>query len=165
MLILPLVQMVVTFTSADPVRQIANAHTIFNISNTLIQLPFTFLLAKLVTSLIPGEPEIIERGLKYIDDRLLETPSLAYTQVKKEIARMGNLALETLRDSINAFMYYSEQKDKLAKEKEAVINDLARETTRYLAMLSRTSLPDFEYDSITDLISAVNDMERLGIML
>lgn len=162
LLILPLVQMVVTFTSADPVRQIANAHTIFNISNTLIQLPFTFLLAKLVTSLIPGEPEIIERGLKYIDDRLLETPSLAYTQVKKEIARMGNLALETLRDSINAFMYYSEQKDKLAKEKEAVINDLARETTRYLAMLSRTSLPDFEYDSITDLISAVNDMERVG---
>ncbi|MDD4569289.1 MAG: Na/Pi cotransporter family protein [Tepidanaerobacteraceae bacterium] len=162
MLILPLIQMFVSFTSADPVRQIANAHTIFNISNTLIQLPFTFLLAKLVTSLIPGEPEIIERGLKYIDDRLLETPSLAFAQVKKEVARMGNLALETLRDSINTFMYYDEHKDKMAKEKELVINDLARETTRYLAMLSRTSLPDDEYNSITDLISAVNDMERVG---
>lgn len=162
MLILPLIQMFVSFTSADPMRQIANAHTIFNISNTLIQLPFTFLLAKLVTSLIPGEPEIIERGLKYIDDRLLETPSLAFAQVKKEVARMGNLALETLRDSINTFMYYDEHKDKMAKEKELVINDLARETTRYLAMLSRTSLPDDEYNSITDLISAVNDMERVG---
>jgi phosphate:Na+ symporter len=162
MLILPLVQMVVAFTSTDPVRQIANAHTIFNISNTLIQLPFTILIARLVTHLIPGEPEIIERGLKYIDDRLLETPSLAFTQVKKEIARMGNLALETLRDSINIFLYYNEQKDKMAKEKETVINDLARETTRYLAMLSRTSLTDAEYDSITDLISAVNDMERVG---
>lgn len=162
MLFLPLIRMAVTLTSSEPVRQIANAHTIFNISNTLIQLPFTFLLAKLVTTIVPGEPEIIERGLKYIDDRLLETPSLAYTQVKKEIARMGNLALETLRDSINAFLYYNEQKDKIAKEKETVVNELARETTRYLAMLSRTSLPDDEYDSLTDLVNAINDMERVG---
>lgn len=161
-LILPLVQMAVTLTSTDPVRQIANAHTIFNITNTLVQLPFTFLLAKLVTYLIPGEPEIIERGLKYIDDRLLETPSIAFTQVKKEIARMGNMALETFRDSINTFLYYDEQKDKIVKDKETVINDLARETTRYLAMLSRTSLPEAEYDSITDLINTVNDMERVG---
>ena len=107
------------------------------------------------------EPEIIE-GIKYIDDRLLETPSIAFTQVKKEIARMGNMALETFRDSINTFLYYDEQKDKIVKDKETVINDLARETTRYLAMLSRTSLPEAEYDSITDLINTVNDMERVG---
>lgn len=162
MLLLPLIQMLVTLSSVDPVRQIANAHTIFNISNTFIQLPFTFLLVRLVTHLIPGEPEIIERGLKYIDDRFLETPSLALTQVKKEIGRMGNLALETLQDSVNAFLHYDDKKDKRAKEKELVVNELARENTRYLALLSRTSLPPDESSSITDLISAVNDMERVG---
>ncbi|AEE91713.1 Na/Pi-cotransporter II-related protein [Tepidanaerobacter acetatoxydans Re1] len=162
MLLLPLVQTAVALTSPDPVRQIANAHTIFNVANTIIQLPFAFLIMKLVIHLVPGEPEIIERGLKYIDDRLLETPSIALAQVKKEIARMGNLALETLRDSINTFLYYDEQKNKIAKEKETVINDLAREITRYLALLSRTSLPDDEHVSITDLVSTVNDMERVG---
>lgn len=160
--ILPWVQIIVTLASSDPVRQIANAHTFFNITNTIIQLPFAFLLAKLVTTLIPGQPDIIERGLKYIDDRLLETPSIAFTQVKKEIARMGNLSLEILRDSINVFHDYSEQRDKLVKEKETVINDLAGEITRYLAMLSRTPLSDDEYNSITDLVSTVNDMERVG---
>lgn len=160
--ILPWVQIIVTLASSDPVRQIANAHTFFNITNTIIQLPFAFLLAKLVTTLIPGQPDIIERGLKYIDDRLLETPSIAFTQVKKEIARMGNLSLETLRDSINTFLDYSEQTGKIAKEKETVINELAREITRYLAMLSRTPLSNDEYDSITDLVSTVNDMERVG---
>lgn len=162
MLLLPLVQTAVALTSSDPVRQIANAHTIFNVANTIIQLPFAFLIMKLVIHLVPGEPEIIEHGLKYIDDRLLETPSFALAQVKKEIARMGNLALETLRDSTNTFLYYDEQKDKIAKEKETVINDLAREITRYLALLSRTSLPDDEHVSITDLVSTVNDMERVG---
>ncbi|MDD4569290.1 MAG: Na/Pi cotransporter family protein [Tepidanaerobacteraceae bacterium] len=162
MLILPLVQMIVISTTSNPVRQIANAHTFFNITNTVIQLPFAFLLVKLVTRLIPGEPEIIERGLKYIDDRLLETPSLALTQVKKEIARMGNLSLDTLKDSLNAFLHYDAKKDKTAREKETVINELARETTRYLALLSRTSLPVDEYDSLTYLISAVNDIERVG---
>lgn len=162
LLILPVVEMAVSLTSADPVRQIANAHTLFNVTNTIMQLPFTFLLVKLVTTLIPGKPVIIERGLKYIDDRLLETPSIAFTQVKKEIARMGNLALETVKDSIDIFVDYSEQKDKMAKEKEAVINELAREITRYLALLSRVSLSDDEYNSITDLVSTVTDIERVG---
>ncbi|NLU10042.1 MAG: Na/Pi cotransporter family protein [Tepidanaerobacter acetatoxydans] len=162
LLMLPLVQMVVALTSSDPVRQIANAHTFFNVVNTVIQFPFAFLLVKLINYIIPGEPEVIERGLKYIDDRLLETPSLALVQVKKEIARMGSLALETLKDSIDTFLKYDEKKDKLAREKETVINELARETTRYLALLSRTALPVDEYNSITYFISAVNDMERVG---
>lgn len=162
LIILPLVETVVTLTSVDPVRQIANAHTFFNVTNTIIQLPFTFLLVKLITTLVPGKPVVIERGLKYIDDRLLETPSIAFTQVKKEIARMGNLALETVKDSIDIFVDYSEQKDKMAKEKETVINELAREITRYLALLSRVSLSDDEYNSITDLVSTVTDIERVG---
>ena len=162
LLILPLVKMIVILTSIDPVRQIANAHTFFNLANTVIQLPFAFLLVKLVTHLIPGQAVIVERGLKYIDDRLLETPSLALTQVKKEIARMGRLSLDTLKDSIEVFLQYDENKDKLAREKETVVNELTRETTRYLALLSRKSLPVDEYNSITYLISAINDMERVG---
>ncbi|RKL63430.1 Na/Pi cotransporter family protein [Thermoanaerobacteraceae bacterium SP2] len=160
--ILPLVQILVSYTSTDPVRQIANAHTFFNVTNTVIQLPFSFLLVKLVTHIIPGSPEVVERGVKYIDDRLLETPSIALVQVKREIGRMGYLALETLRDTINIFLYYNEQKGKLAREKESVINDLARTTTRYLALLSRRSLSTGESDQITDMINAVNDMERVG---
>jgi phosphate:Na+ symporter len=162
LLILPVVQVLISYTSSDPVRQIANAHTFFNVTNTVIQLPFAFLLVRLVTYLIPGNPEVIERGVKYIDDRLLETPSIAIVQVKKEIARMGQLSLETLKDAINIFLYYNEQKDKMAKEKESVINELAREITRYLALLSRQSLPSDKSNLITNMINAVNDMERVG---
>jgi phosphate:Na+ symporter len=162
MILMPILKTVVITTSLDPVRQIANAHTIFNVTNTIILLPFSFLLVKLVTRLVPGEPVIIERGLKFIDDRLLKTPSAAFLQVNKEIARMGQLSLETVRDTVNLFLHYNEQKDRLAREKEAVINDLARDITRFLALLSRTSLSSSEGIFLTKMINAVNDMERVG---
>lgn len=161
-LILPLFQILVTMTSSNPVRQIANAHTFFNITNTIIQLPFAFLLVKLVTFIIPGEPDIIEHGIKYIDDRLLETPSVALAQAKKEIVRMGKLALETLQDALDTFVNFSEQKTAYTREKEEVINDLARQITRYLSLLSRKSLSLSESVLVTDMINAVNDMERVG---
>lgn len=162
LIILPIVEKIVVITSLDPVRQIANAHTIFNLSNTIIQFPFAFLIIRLILHLVPGEVVVIEHGLKYIDDRLIETPVFALEQAKKEVGRMGNLALETLKDSLDTFINYDDKKSKIAKEKEEVINELAREITRYLAMLSRSSLPETEKGSITDLINAVNDMERVG---
>ena len=60
------------------------------------------------------------------------------------------------------FLHYNEQKDRLAREKEAVINDLARDITRFLALLSRTSLSSSEGIFLTKMINAVNDMERVG---
>ncbi|MDI3481287.1 MAG: phosphate:Na+ symporter [Tepidanaerobacteraceae bacterium] len=162
LLILPLIQIVVIHTSSDPVRQIANAHTIFNLTNTIIQLPFAILLVKLVTYLIPGKSDIVEKGSKYIDDRLLETPPIAIAQAKKEICRMGDLALETLEDTINIFLYYNEQKGSVAREKESAIDELARLTTRYLALLSRMPLSTDESKQVTYMINAINDMERVG---
>lgn len=161
-IILPFFEIIVTYTSTNPVRQIANAHTFFNVANTAIQLPFAMILVRLATLLIPGELQIIERGVKYIDDRLLETPSIAMAQVRKEVNRMGNLALDSLKNSINIFVHYDERKDHTAREIETVINELARESTRFLALLSRRSLPVEESKYITDLVNAVNDMERVG---
>ncbi len=162
LLLLPFVQILVTYTSTDPVRQIANAHSIFNITNTLIQLPFAFLLVKLAIRIIPGEPDIIERGVKYIDERLLQTPSIAFSQAKKEINRMGYLALESLRDSVNTFISFDKEKVIKAQEKEVVVNELARELTKYLSQLSRRPLAPKDAKFITDFINAVNDMERVG---
>nr|WP_245628498.1 Na/Pi cotransporter family protein [Fervidicola ferrireducens] len=162
MLILPFFQMFVVHTSTDPVRQIANAHTFFNVINTAIQLPFAALLVKIATYLIPGKVEVIEKGTKYIDERFLETPVFALTQAKKEIARMGELALKNLQEGIKLFMNFSEKEAKTLREREVVINDLAREITRYVALLSQKPLASDESRAIADMINAINDMERVG---
>ncbi len=159
MLILPLVETFVLLTTANPVRQIANAHLIFNITNTIIQLPFTDLLGKFVTFIIPGKPKIIEQGPIYIADELLETPSIAYSQVKREIARLGALVLKNLRDSVNMFLYYSEQKSKIIKERGIIINDLAQEVIRFLVMLLQVPSIKSKHNIIDDLVNAVSDIK------
>ena len=59
---------IVTAMSSDVSKQIANAHTIFNITNTINMVPLIPLLIKAVTLIIPGEDEDEKQGPKYIDD-------------------------------------------------------------------------------------------------
>jgi len=70
-------------------RQIANAHTLFNLVNTLLLLPLIKYLVAFVNKIIPGEDEKDVPGVKYIDERLLETPAIAFGQTTNEIVRMG----------------------------------------------------------------------------
>ena len=65
--------------AAEAPRQIANANTFFNIANTLLFLPFVNVLANLATRLLPDMPveEKVIIQPKFLDDVLIQTPSLA----------------------------------------------------------------------------------------
>ncbi|MDI6601603.1 MAG: Na/Pi cotransporter family protein [Thermoanaerobacteraceae bacterium] len=103
LIILGPVTSIVKATSVDVARQIANAHTLFNVTNTIIQLPFSNYLVRLVKYLLPGEVAVEEKGLKYLDERILETPSIAVVQAYKEVIRMGYISLQNLKTSMEAF--------------------------------------------------------------
>jgi len=84
LLVLPFLPYFETFvagTADTAMRQIANAHTFFNLGIALLFLPFTTPLARLVTYLIPERPEIETPGQpKYLDPHVLDTPALALGQ-------------------------------------------------------------------------------------
>ena len=75
----------------DIARQIANAHTAFNVVNTLLFMPFTGLYIKFIEKCLPGKGEIISRKPAYLDEKMLVTPSIAMGLAVKEIVRMGNM--------------------------------------------------------------------------
>lgn len=143
-------------------RQIANAHTFFNVVNTAIRLPFAAFLVKLVTTLVPGRPKVVEKDVKYIDDRLLESPSIALSQARKEVGRMGQLALENLRSAMKLVIRFNEREGPTLRQKEAAINELARETSRFLGLLFQKPLLPAQANQVADMINAINDMERVG---
>jgi phosphate:Na+ symporter len=87
-------------TGTSITRQVANAHTIFNVLNTLIMFPFLKPFVRLITYLIPGEEKMVEKGTRYLDRRMLKTPSVAIGSARQEILRMGALAREQLADSV-----------------------------------------------------------------
>lgn len=144
-------------------RQIANAHTLFNVTNTLIQAPFIPLLVKFVNYVIPGEDNCHEvLSLEYIDKRLLETPSVAISQVIKETARMGKVAKQNIEKTLDTFINFTESKKDEILQKEELINYLEREITYFLVQLSNLNIASHESEIVTSLFHIVNDVERMG---
>ena len=90
-------------------RQIANAHTIFNIVNTAIMIPFFGTLVYLTDKFIPGEEEIAE-GIKYIDDRMLGTPPIALANAMKETLHMGNIVRSSLESALESIFNRDQNK-------------------------------------------------------
>jgi phosphate:Na+ symporter len=146
----------------DIPRQIANAHTIFNITNTIILLPFMNYLVLLVNKVISGEDERETMGVKYIDERLLETPVIAVGQMIKETIRMANKAKENLQISMEAFVNNDESLVEKVYENEKLINLLENEITNYLVKLSNTELSEEQLSIVTTTFHVVNDLERIG---
>ncbi|MFA6669901.1 MAG: Na/Pi cotransporter family protein [Bacillota bacterium] len=155
------ISMSVEYLGGDTVRQIANVHTLYNIANTLVLLPFASLLVLVSKKLVPGEED--EEGvLKYLDNRLLETPSIAVLQAVKEIVRMGEAARDTLRYAVDGFIKEDEKLLNHCFQKENMVNTLEKEITQFLVLLSNSSLSAAENDLVTGLFHTVNDIERIG---
>jgi phosphate:Na+ symporter len=154
---------IVPMFGGDIQRQIANAHTLFNVTNVCIQIWFIGVLVKIVNKLVPGDDEKSSAlVLEYLDDRLLETPSIAVGQVVKEVTRMGKLSSANLSDAMQAFLNSDEKMMNSVIEHETTINYLEREITGYMVSLSNTSLSEHQFELITSLFHVVNDIERIG---
>ena len=158
----PVQKLVEYLTLGDVQRQMANAHSLFNIINVIIQFPFADLLVKIANKLVPGEEEEESAGLKFLDSRIIETPSIAVGQATKEVLRMAKIVEENLKTAANAFFNTD---DKLVQEvfnQEKVINRLERDITDYLVELSNAPLTDEQHEFVNILFNSINDIERVG---
>jgi phosphate:Na+ symporter len=143
-------------------RQIANAHTIFNVTNTLLLVWFIPSLIRFVNKLIPGDDKYVVKETKYIDERLLETPPIAVQQVVKEIIGMADAAMQNLELSMKAFKNNDLNLIKRVFENEHTINILESEIASFLAKLSNKELTVEDSKLITSMYHVVNDIERIG---
>lgn len=154
-------------TYIDPnnvARQIANVHTIFNIASTLILLPFNKMIIKLATRLIPDshlEDDDV-KVVKFIDDRMIETPSIALLNVQKETLRMGEKSKQSLDCAMRGIMEKSQKDLSNTLKKEKTINELQKTILSYLLKLSKAPLNEESREVIDSLFNTVNDIERIG---
>jgi phosphate:Na+ symporter len=152
----------VVWTSADLPRQIANAHTIFNITVTLVMLPLVGALVSLVTKLLPGEDFRMKRGTEFIDEKLLTAPSIALSQAEKEVLRMGNLANVMLDKA--TFALQEGQKENIAKvmELEGVVDEIHDSIEKFLDDNRFASLNEKELKKLAYLKHSATDIERVA---
>lgn len=145
--------------------QIAQTHLVFNMSNTLIQLPFVAVLAYIVTKLIPDSKEEEEQDLNktvYVDKRFLVNPSVALAQATRETLRMGEMTIEAFSNA----MSYFDNRQKNLKEKGEKIEDsidfLEREITDYIVLASEKRLSKEDSYHSYALLQSINDIESIA---
>lgn len=146
----------------DVARQIANTHTIFNVLNTLVQLPLAGILVRLAEKILPGEEKEELGVLKFLDDRIMEHPPIAVGQALKETVRMAKFSLENVNTAMEAFFEKDEKLINQVLEWEQGINQLERGITQYLVKLSNSNLLEEDYLRVTNLYHTTNDIERIG---
>ncbi len=157
----PFTEIILETASSVP-RQVANAHTAFNLLNTIIFLIFLTPFTRLVCYIVPGEDEKLDFGPKYLDVRILKTPAVAIGGAKQELLRMAGIAREMLDESMQVFMTEDLKKIPHIEQMEELVDGLEKEINVYLAELSQHSMSKEQSKMIANLMSAANDLERIG---
>ncbi|MEZ4599251.1 MAG: Na/Pi cotransporter family protein [Syntrophotaleaceae bacterium] len=143
-------------------RHIANTHTLFNIINTLIFLPLVGVLCRLTTLLIPGKEEASEFHLKYLDNRVLNTPPIAYGQARSETRRMAQITLEMFQETLAIFPHIDEKRLVHLEKMEEIVDLLQKEITDFLVALSQQSITRQMSQDVAAMMHMANDLERIG---
>ena len=161
-----LTNIVTSMNATDIARQIANAHTIFNIVNVIVLFPFANLLVKLADFIIP-EPqaetmEEEEKLVTYLDKRILVTPSIALQNTMYEFATMSHAADKTLTYAIDAIRLRSQEKIEKAFASEQKVNQFQKAIIEYLVEISQQNVSIADQETIDELFSTVNDVERIS---
>ena len=143
-------------------RQIANAHTVFNVVNTILFLPFAGQFTKLIEKIMPNKNGEISYQPKFLNESMLDTPAIALSLARKEVSRMGSLALGNTKRAFSCINQYDSKKVKYIKEHEPVIDNLEEAITVYLTKMSEKNL-SVELPNIhTGLLHCCMDLERIG---
>ena len=137
-------------------------HVIFNVTTTLALLPFVKQLVDYSCLIIKDKKETEEKmAFKYVDERLLSTPSVALIQVKKEIDYMFDLVEENTSLSFVAMNTGSSEHNEAIRNNEKIINFTNNALTKFLIELS-VHVEKSDERIIGSYFHVLNDLERIG---
>jgi phosphate:Na+ symporter len=154
----------VSWTAASIPHQIANAHTLFNVLLALGALPFLPWGAALARWFVPVPPDISASKLhvQYLDERALETPSLAFAQATREILRMAEMVQRMLAKVITVFETNDRDVADDISEGDDYVDYLEHHIKLYLTKLSRSALSDEQAARELELIAFTSELETIG---
>ena len=167
---LPLFTRLITYLQGafelNPEMTIAFGHGFFNITNTLIHLPFVFALAWIVTKLIPGKDFSEEFQPNQLDPLLLKrSPGIALQGAQAEVKNLGNLTLSILDDSQSFSKSGDSKKYKEIKEKINVVDTLQDSIKKYLIDASKYDISDEDIERQATLLEITRILYKVSIQI
>ena len=152
------------FPSAPQV-QLAMFHTFFNTTTVVLMLPLTGALVGLVSKLIPERTirQNVEFSLHYVDENMLRTPPVAVSQVKREILRMADIAMENVDRALYMAVELDFAERGAFERDERQLNFINRALVNYVVVLSgKSGLGEKDRSYLSGTYRNIRDLERIG---
>ncbi len=153
--------------AAETPRQIANAHSVFNITNTFLFIWFVGPISKIVIKIIPERPttDAEKSQPKYLDPALLNTPALALDAVRLELSRMGTRVTKITNGSLEAVSSGTAEDMRNLWKMDSRVDEIHGFILAYLADLSRGNLEKSQSDLLHRYLATSNYMENIADMV
>ena len=142
--------------------QISLVHTVFNIGTTVLLFPAANVVVRLAKKIAhfeetgAGEEELL------LDDRMLETPTVALIRAKSETVRMGEIAVRGLMSAEKNLLNPDASLREEVIEDESMIDKMTEGLTEFIIRLSMKHMTDEEQRESVRMLQIITDIERIS---
>ena len=138
---------------------IAAVHTGFNILCTIIWIPFTKQLATLATITVRDTED--KEKYEMLDERFLQTPTIAVERAKTVVVKMSNLSVSAINKSVTLLSEYSQTESEEVRKLEDKVDRYEDKIGSYLVKLSAQELTEEDSAETAKLLHIIGDFERI----
>ena len=142
--------------------EISIVHTAFNIGTTVLLFPVSGWIIKLAKKIGRVEEDTRDKSKVLLDDRILETPSIALQSTVREVARMGEIVKDSLDVAKTVLFTLKDEDIQFLKEEETTVDKLSAGITDYAIKLSSLQISEKEHQDLAHLLQMVSDIERIS---
>jgi phosphate:Na+ symporter len=165
-IVLPLLAPFASAMSAlepNPVRMLANFHTVLNLALAVAFMPLLTPFARLLEWALPEPARSPDPSTPlYLDPTALSTPSLALTCAARETLHMGDLVEAMLRQSIRAFTTDDRRLVTEIERMDNAVDRLHEAIKLYVTQITRESLEEQESRRAMEIIACAINLEHVG---
>lgn len=141
---------------------IAIIHTVFNVLTTLVFLPFTKQLEKLACLTIRDKPGEETAAMPMLDERFLNTPSVAIEQCRNVAYKMAVLTRQTMLIAMDMVTEYDPKKAAEVVDNENAIDIYEDKIGSFILKISSKDLSVSDSQVVSNLLHTIGDLERIS---
>ncbi len=145
-------------------RQIANAHTLFNIGVSVLLLPFSRTITNAIVKLMPPRKKLKEKPieLKYLKKKMIDQPAIGLVLAKKETLQMASHVREMLMTILPPFTEKKKQDIYSIEENEQIVDFYRVKIGKYVTKISQRNIGEEFIDESFKIVYVVSELEEIA---
>ena len=169
-MLFPLTDLVESFTPSNPAAQIANMHTLFNITTTILLLPLGNQLAAIATRILPErayedsqtQKLLYIKPLDTLPDSKLGNSAIAVNSLRQELSRMAGMVERNVDESFLAVLDGKAERLPEVEKTEDYVDYINREVTKYISRVITYENNARDSALISAYLKISSDLERIS---